>query len=266
MTSDAKGLMAFWASIDADYTIRYQQWHNCEHVPERVSIPGFLQGRRYRSFSTSSTTSTNNDPHFLMFYETESSSTLASDGYMAALNAPTPWTREALTHFSNPVRSIYSRIGVAEGQGNDQGSNLSAADRRVRQKSFTAPYLSTLRFDLPAEDSAAAEAEYVEKWLPAACGAEDVKRARLYRVDAAVGNIATSERKIYSGGPGKQAYLLFIEHFAPPLSSPDTDASGLGVIFHRGDEGLGAGASVRRDNEEYGVYWLEYACQPKDGA
>ena len=49
--ADATGLMAFWSDIDDDYVLRYQEWHNCEHVPERVAIPGFLRGRRYRDSS-----------------------------------------------------------------------------------------------------------------------------------------------------------------------------------------------------------------------
>jgi hypothetical protein len=41
---NSQGLLAFWADIDSDYVLRFQQWHNCEHMPERLSIPGFLGG------------------------------------------------------------------------------------------------------------------------------------------------------------------------------------------------------------------------------
>ena len=245
------GLMAFWADIDTDYVLRYQQWHNCEHIPERVSIPGFLEGRRYRSVS--------NEPHFLMFYETRDSSTLASDAYMAALNAPTPWTREALTHFRNPVRGIYSRIGIADSQGQGQG-RLQSPDRRH----FTAPYITTLRFDLP-DAVAASESEYAENWLQAACQASRVTRIRMYRVDTAVGNIVTSERKIYSGGPGKQAYLLLIEHAVPPSPPLPSETDGIvGDAIRYGDAALVASPHVRRANEERSVYWLEIAYQAKE--
>ncbi len=44
--ADATGLMIIWADIDLNYVLRFQEWHNCEHVPERMSIPGFLRGRR----------------------------------------------------------------------------------------------------------------------------------------------------------------------------------------------------------------------------
>lgn len=229
-TDKSIGLMAFWADIDPEYVLRYQQWHNCEHIPERVSIPGFLEGRRYRSLS--------NTPHFLMFYRTLSTATLASDAYMTALNAPTPWTREALTHFRNPVRGIYSRIAIAGAPG-----------------PFTAPYIISLRLDLPA----GGETEYAERWVGAACEAESVQRVMFYRADSAVSNMATSERKIYGGGPGKQAYLLLIEQSAPP-----PDRGGDDDAVRRGDEALGA--DIRRANEEKRVYWLEIAHGAKEVA
>jgi hypothetical protein len=212
------GLMAFWSDIDPDYLLRYQQWHNCEHIPERVSIPGFREGRRYRAMS--------NAPHFLMFYETDATSVLASDFYMAALNSPTSWTREALTHFRNPVRSIYSRLAVVGEPGR-----------------LAAPYLTALRFDLPGGH----ESDYVAAWTQAVGRCDGVSRARLWRADAAVGNLATSERKIYGGGPGKQAYLVMIEQTLPPDQIPDPIAAG------------DAAFSAPRDSEERGTYWLEIA-------
>lgn len=212
------GLMAFWSDIDADYVLRYQQWHNCEHIPERVSIHGFREGRRYRAM--------NNAPHFLMFYEADASSVLASDAYMAALNAPTEWTREALTHFRKPVRGVYSLL-----------ASIGKAGRRA------APYLTAMRFDLPDGD----EAIYAEAWLGGIAGSQGVSRARLWRADSAVGNIATSERKIYGGGPGKQAYLVLVESELPHDKLPDPIAAG------------DSAAQARRENEEGGRYWLEIA-------
>ncbi|MBI5128615.1 MAG: hypothetical protein HZA66_04190 [Rhodopseudomonas palustris] len=217
-TASGVGLMAFWADIDPDYVLRYQQWHNCEHIPERVSIPGFREGRRYRTISDA--------PHFLMFYETDATSVLASAAYMAALNTPTDWTREALTHFRNPVRSIYTRLAAAGQAG-----------------PFTSPYVVSLRFDLPE----GGEDDYAGAWIAAVGQSHGVSRARLWRADAAVSNIATSERKIYGGGPGKQAYLALIELELPPDQLPDPVAAG------------DAACAVRRADEERGSYWLEIA-------
>lgn len=181
--ADATGLMAFWSDIDDDYVLRYQEWHNCEHVPERVAIPGFLRGRRYRDGSGAA--------HFLMMYETAATSVLSSDAYLAALNAPTDWTREALTHFRNPVRNIYSLLAGAGAPG-----------------AFCAPWLTALRFNAP-------DVEAAQGWVAAIASADGIDRAQLWAVDEAVSGIQTSERKIYGGGPGEQQYLLLIEATCP---------------------------------------------------
>lgn len=217
-TSTDIGLMAFWADIDPDYLLRYQQWHNCEHMPERVAIPGFREGRRYRSMA--------DEPHFLMFYETESTGVLASPAYLAALNAPTDWTREALTHFRKPVRGIYTHLATVGTAGQ-----------------FTAPYMITLRFDL----SDGGENKYTTRWAQAVADHDSVTRVRLWRADAVVSNLATSERKIYGGGPGKQGYLAMVELAVPMV--------GIGDPLLAGDAAVKG--VVARENDERGDYWLE---------
>jgi hypothetical protein len=188
--------MAFWADIDADYVLRYQQWHNCEHIPERVSIPGFRVGRRYRGVG--------NAPMFLMMYETDTPSVLASPAYLAAVDRPTDFTREALTHFRNPVRAVYGLIG-----------------ERGERPPIEAPYLCCIRFNLAGDETAARD-WHAETWLPAIARCDPVLRARLYEVDEQTSTIMTKERRIYGGGPGQQKYLALIE--AKTLDPPGTDA------------------------------------------
>jgi len=38
MIEDGLGFMGFWSDIESNYLSSYQEWHNCEHMPERVSI------------------------------------------------------------------------------------------------------------------------------------------------------------------------------------------------------------------------------------
>jgi len=176
--SDASGLMAFWARIDAAYLARFRQWHNSEHMPERVSIPGFLAGQRYLGHGT-------ND-YFLMMYETRDPAVLASADYLARLNAPTAWTRETLPHFREPVRNIYRRIAA-----------------RGASDLFAAPCLVSVRFNAEAPDGRLVEDLAA---LPS------IARARLFEIDGDISGIQTSERKIYGGGPGAQRYLLLAEY------------------------------------------------------
>ncbi len=178
MTEDSTGLMAFWATIDEDSLNRFREWHNCEHMPERFSIPGFQAGRRYIDCGDPAT--------YLMTYQTRDTAVLGSQPYLDALNAPSEWTRESLPHFNNPVRNIYTRL-AAYGETNY----------------VSAPYVYALRFNADAEELAEAAASLA--------GNEQLGQVALYRVDEAISGIQTSERKIYGGGPGEQRWLLLVE-------------------------------------------------------
>ncbi len=90
---EATGLMAFWADVGADYVTEFRQWHNCEHVPERVGIPGFTVGRRYCGIGEA--------PMFFMTYETEDPGVLGSEPYLTRLYYPTHWTRKSVARFRN---------------------------------------------------------------------------------------------------------------------------------------------------------------------
>ena len=217
-SSMATGLMAFWAEIDPDYVLRYQEWHNCEHIPERVSIPGFRRGRRYRCSSGA--------PSFLMMYEVDSPAVLASAPYMARLNAPTPWTREALTHFRKPHRGIYALMDEAGQEG-----------------PFCAPWLTALRFKLAAGagDGAARD------WLAAMAGCPGVGRVQLWAADVATSGIVTNERRIYGGAGPDDHLLLLIEADLPHAAQGDVLAAG----------DAAAPALAERSEPVLGCYWLE---------
>lgn len=184
--------MAFWARIDADYVDRFRAWHNCEHIPERVSVPGFRVGWRYFSLADPSV--------FLMMYDTDSPAVLASEPYLRRLDDPTPWTRASLQHFRESVRGIYAAIG-------DTGPALTLNQ---------APYLVAVRFDVDAPDPD----RVVTERLDALRGSMDDARARLFGSDSAAAGIATSERGIHGGGPGEERYLLLLETANPePLEA-----------------------------------------------
>ena len=203
------GLMAFWASFERQDLARYVEWHNCEHMAERVSIPGFQTGRRYNVEGTPG--------RYLQFYETVTSSVLGSQPYLDALNDPTPWTKKALTWFRDPVRNIYELVGSCGEPG-----------------MFTAPYLTALRFNLEDSQDRDLLPVYSSDWLAALCEMPHVLRARLYRVDEVISKIMTSERKIYGGGPGGQKYLAFIEMSKPLDQIRDVITETSGQVFPNG--------------------------------
>ena len=63
-----EGLLVIWADIDEDYRHTFRMWHNCEHVAERVTLPGFCAGYRYEGIDSA--------PNYIMFYETVDSKVL----------------------------------------------------------------------------------------------------------------------------------------------------------------------------------------------
>ncbi|MBI4636138.1 MAG: hypothetical protein HY727_07290 [Candidatus Rokubacteria bacterium] len=108
MTLLGQGFLAIWNDIAPGGDAEFNHWHTREHVPERVGVPGFLRGRRYAAVSGS--------PAYFTLYETESVSVLASPGYLARLNDPTPWTRRSLTLFRNTKRTA-CRVSASLGRG-----------------------------------------------------------------------------------------------------------------------------------------------------
>jgi hypothetical protein len=108
-----RGALAIWHRISPEGEAEYWRWHDREHIPERVGVPGFLRGRRYRGLERSL--------DYLDFYEVESHETLRSAPYLTRLNDPTPWTRRVVPHFRDTLRVGYR---VARSAGRGQGGVL----------------------------------------------------------------------------------------------------------------------------------------------
>ncbi len=220
--------MAFWSNIDPANQLAFQQWHNCEHIPERVSIPGFLAGRRYRS--------TRDPNRFLMFYETRSAEVLTGPAYLAALNAPTPWTRQALGWFRDPARSVYALQDVA-------GS--------VRP--WPAPVLVVIRFDPAAGKIDPAAADIDSAGLEALIADGHHFRARTYRAVAKASSPSTTEAAIHGARPSELDGLLIAESDELDLvSRPDTRA-------RMSDHVRRTFAGSALADAELDVLWLEFA-------
>lgn len=81
----------------------HDDWHSHEHLPERLSIPGFLRGTRW--------VATRGKPRYLVLYEVASVSSLTSDAYLERLNNPTPWTAKMMRHYRDMSRGLCSVAG-----------------------------------------------------------------------------------------------------------------------------------------------------------
>lgn len=87
--------LAMWWNIAPDLQAEFEDWHTHEHMPERLSIPGFLRGSRWVS-----------ETSYFVLYELDSPATLTSAAYLERLNNPTPWSRKMMPHHRNMVRNL----------------------------------------------------------------------------------------------------------------------------------------------------------------
>lgn len=105
-----EGAVAIWNDISDAGRAEFYAWHLHEHMPERVGIPGFLRGRRYRAADGAT------QPEFFTLYETSSFQVIQGSDYLSRLNEPTDWTRATTAHFQMTTRSL-ARVVASHGVG-----------------------------------------------------------------------------------------------------------------------------------------------------
>jgi hypothetical protein len=101
LAGPAAMLLAF--DVEASAIVEHDDWHTHEHLPERLSIPGFVRGTRW--------VATQGAPRYFVMYEVEALATLASPAYLERLNHPTPWTARMMPHYRGMVRGLCTVSG-----------------------------------------------------------------------------------------------------------------------------------------------------------
>jgi hypothetical protein len=193
-----EAVVLVWNDVAPEGREAFYMWHDNEHIPERLALPGFRRGRRFARPGHS--------PEWLTLYEARDLGALVSPEYLARLNAPTPATAATLRHFRNTsravCRSVYStgassgghalamRLGVDAAQGDAMCTYLAhdAFPRAMQCTGVLACHLfasdtsasyantaeaSTRAFDVPAwvvlcEASTAAAAERAKEIIDGA--------------------------------------------------------------------------------------------------
>jgi len=89
--------------IAREAIVEHDDWHTHEHLPERLSIPGFNRGSRW--------TALHGGPRYLVLYEVENVETLGSDPYLERLNNPSPWTSKMMPHYRGMTRGLCAVTG-----------------------------------------------------------------------------------------------------------------------------------------------------------
>ena len=81
----------------------HDDWHSHEHLPERLSIPGFLRGTRW--------VAVRGEPRYCVLYEVAALAVLTSEAYLERLNHPTPWTASMMRHYRGMSRGFCNVSG-----------------------------------------------------------------------------------------------------------------------------------------------------------
>ena len=125
-------LLMVYVDIDVEHDAEFNAWYNQEHLAERLSAPGFLDGARYEAVK--------GGPRYLAVYELESAETLQSDEYRRQSQNPTPWTdRMSPTVIGRSmVRNVYTQIYPDHSDPDTRGRGM-------------APALQIGRMDVPPE-------------------------------------------------------------------------------------------------------------------
>ena len=103
--------LAVWSNIEPEDEPEFNNWYTHQHLPERISIPGFIRGRRYVKAHNS-----DRKERYFTFYEVRDGDVLKSPEYMQRLNNPTEWTRKVVPMMENSVRTA-ARVTTTLGQG-----------------------------------------------------------------------------------------------------------------------------------------------------
>lgn len=105
-----EAVVAIWNGIAPEARDAFYDWHQNEHMPERVGIPGFRRGRRYVAADDAT------HPEFFTLYELETLQVAQGQDYARRLNAPTPCTTAVTRQFRDTFRCL-ARVVASRGPG-----------------------------------------------------------------------------------------------------------------------------------------------------
>jgi hypothetical protein len=175
-----EAVVAIWNGVTPEGRADFYDWHLHEHMAERVGIPGFRRGRRYRALDSAT------QPEFFTLYEAETMQVLQGQDYANRLNAPTPWTRRATQGFRDTSRGL-ARVVESAGVG-------------------IGGVMLTLRFDAPPGARPAVAALVRE-----AAAAARVAGAHLCIADTAASDVDTEEKKGRSDIVAPPSWIILAE-------------------------------------------------------
>jgi hypothetical protein len=109
MTSSlARGAMLLLFDVAPEALAEHDDWHTHEHMPERLAIPGFLRGTRWKRETAG--------PQYCVVYDVEDLAVLDSTPYRQRLDHPTPWTLRMMSRYVGMRRTL-CKVTAQDGCG-----------------------------------------------------------------------------------------------------------------------------------------------------
>jgi hypothetical protein len=179
-----QAILAFSHDVTAGHETEWIEWHDREHIPERLSLPGFLRLRRYAALDAGR-------PALFYFYEAASAAVLQSPAYLERLGHPTPWTRQCMQYVCNNSRTV---CRVSATLGRSLGGILAVVELGPRPG---------------AEDGL--RRWLIDEALPAAVARPGMVAAHLGEADAAATLVKTEEKTLLPSPDALARWLVMIE-------------------------------------------------------
>jgi hypothetical protein len=204
MALAGEGAICIWNDILPEHRAEFYAWHNEEHMPERVGIPGFKRGRRYISVDGAT------QPEYFTLYETESYEVLVGQDYTNRLNAPTPRTKATTASFRNTSRAL-TRVHASQGLG-------------------SGGILATIRFGCTSGTGPTLVGAMAAGPLQELIGQSQITGVHLCMTDAAASLVRTAESRDRSDIQAAPDGVLLIEGCSPHHVKAASDMANRHVV------------------------------------
>jgi len=202
-----RGILAIWNDRRAGTQTEYEAWYRGDHLPDRLSIPGFRTAWRYRAIE--------GEPEYFTFYETDTPEVLFSEAYVNRVENPTELTRRIMSGtFTNATRALLTqaaRWGMLRGAvavsvrfDAKPGSSLETTLRAIasRDEALSAELWTPTRPDAPTPVSAEQRLRGPDKSVAGAALVETT-------TDEEARALALGLREALGTGPHIGVYRLF---------------------------------------------------------
>lgn len=215
-------VMAVWGDATPECDAEFREWYHREHIPERVAMPGWRNGRRYRKLGRGK-------HRYLAAYDVERLACFDDPVYRHALDNPSDWTQRMMREFRNFVRAT-SRVRFSSGE-------------------VLGTVVATVRYAPGTGD-----AEEIARWLAGVAlhdlrNREGITRVQHWEADMSRSLAKTGEQSIRAGKDGEAPFTAVIE--GTDRSFVEAALQEAGIV-----EGLKARGAAR---VEAGLYQMMFA-------